>query len=325
MSCAPTALPASYIMKVLLVGEASVGKTSVINRFVKGTFNQACPTTIGCDFCIKNFILASGVACCLQVWDIAGNYRLRKMSPRMYKDGGQPVGVIVLYDVTNRATFGANGEVVLAWVREARLHADPNVVICVAGNKADLFPRQVTDMELKELAEYNGITNYFETSAKTAENVSSMFEAVIDKVFHATVTHESETSRHAVPSEVPALARAVISIPADRVQRIGKTHSFVIELAAEGKAPVRVEKRYHQVRALCIALGLSTNRLFPTYRQAPFPRKTFRRCQGKRLQYRREQLQEWLRCVCRDDRAHESEWSETLCTFFLPAVADHLT
>jgi len=88
--------------KVVLVGDKSVGKTSLVLRFIDGCFQPNQPPTIGAHFFSKHIALPRGKRCVLQVWDTAGQERFRAMAPMYYREA---VGAIVCYDSTNEKSF----------------------------------------------------------------------------------------------------------------------------------------------------------------------------------------------------------------------------
>jgi small GTP-binding protein len=326
---------AEYREKIVLVGEASVGKTSTQVQYIEGKFSDRSTTTVGCDFQSKKTSGSDGTPVKVQVWDTAGQENLRTVTPKHYKagpDGTSPVGIIVVYDVTNRKqSYGKRGEKVEDWITEIRSH-NPNVVICIAGNKLDLVEkgiadRQVTEEEVKDLADRIKVELYFQISAKTGHNINSMFQAVIDKVLSLTIAAEASEAEQrrlcSLRSEANEARHeiAFISVPADKVKQAyhgdKATHSFTIQMSYNGKNVER-EKQYHELREFCIRLQLSPIWFFADYREAPFPRRTVFSCEGNRLEQRRERLDGWLRHVFQDARAQDSgsDFSRTLRTFF---------
>ena len=160
--------------KVVLLGNAGVGKSCIVLRFVRDEYNEGQETTIGAAFLTKNLFLED---CNVKVelWDTAGQERYRSLAP-MYYRGAQ--AAIVVYDVTSRDSFdGAK-----TWVNELRRKGDPGTVICLAGNKADLRERRKVDAEeAREYATEGGML-FFETSAKDSSNIERVFLEVARKV-----------------------------------------------------------------------------------------------------------------------------------------------
>jgi small GTP-binding protein len=110
-----------------------------------------------------------------EIWDTAGQERYRSLAPMYYRGAS---AAIVVYDITNQDSFtGAK-----SWVKELQRRGDPNVVIALAGNKADLDARRKVDFEeAQAYAEENGIL-HLETSAKNANNVKALFVEIAKKL-----------------------------------------------------------------------------------------------------------------------------------------------
>jgi small GTP-binding protein len=110
-----------------------------------------------------------------EIWDTAGQERYRSLAPMYYRGAA---AAIVVYDITNPDSFaGAK-----SWVKELQRRGDPNVVIALAGNKADLESRRKVEFEeANAYAEENGIL-HLETSAKNANNVKALFVEIAKKL-----------------------------------------------------------------------------------------------------------------------------------------------
>jgi len=160
--------------KMVLLGESAVGKSSLVLRFVKGQFHEYQESTIGAAF-LTQTVSVDDTTVKLELWDTAGQERYHSLAP-MYYRGAQ--AAIVVYDITNADTFSR----AKVWVKELQRQAAPNIVIALAGNKADLSTkRQVEVVDAQTYAEENGLI-FMETSAKTAINVNDIFMAIAKKL-----------------------------------------------------------------------------------------------------------------------------------------------
>ncbi len=155
-------------VKVCIIGDTDVGKTSLSTRYCHGEFPENSTPTIGASF-LQRRVVVDGVEISLQIWDTAGQERFRSMAP-MYYRGAK--AAICVFDVTNEESFNR----VTTWLRDLRAHADPNVVICLAGNKSDK-PASFDLSKCDSLAKTLG-GSFFRTSALTGEGVQEIFETL---------------------------------------------------------------------------------------------------------------------------------------------------
>jgi len=119
-----------YVIKIVLIGESSVGKTNILSRYIKGEYNEDTKTTLGVEFATKVVnILDSKLK--LQIWDTAGQERYKAVTSSFYKSS---VGALVVFDITKLSSF----EKVDTWIKELKEVAGNEVVILLVGNKVDL-------------------------------------------------------------------------------------------------------------------------------------------------------------------------------------------
>jgi len=160
--------------KLVLLGESSVGKSSLVLRFVKGQFHEFQESTIGAAF-LTQTVQIDDTTVKFEIWDTAGQERYHSLAP-MYYRGAQ--AAIVVYDISNKETF----QKAQTWIKELQRQASPNIVIALAGNKLDLAAkRTVTFEEAKAYADECGLL-FMETSAKTAANVMDIFTSIAKKL-----------------------------------------------------------------------------------------------------------------------------------------------
>eukprot|EP01129_Flabellula_baltica_P005503 TRINITY_DN19_c1_g1_i1.p1 TRINITY_DN19_c1_g1~~TRINITY_DN19_c1_g1_i1.p1 ORF type:complete len:202 (+),score=46.52 TRINITY_DN19_c1_g1_i1:48-653(+) len=156
-----------YLFKILVIGDSSVGKSSLLLRFADGDFNSNFLSTIGVDFKLKTIEVGNSPVK-LQIWDTAGQERFRNIT-RSYYRGAH--GIMLVYDVTNEESF-ANIDY---WLKEVDKFASPNVHKILVGNKNDLVDeRVVSEEDGRQLAASMDI-KFLETSAKEATNVNEAF------------------------------------------------------------------------------------------------------------------------------------------------------
>ena len=158
-------------VKVVLVGEAGVGKTCLISRYVTDTFDEHSKTTDGASYVAKT-IYCDQYDCYLQfdIWDTAGQEKFRSISKFFYRDASI---ILFVYDITNKESFDSLESY---WKNEIKVHGDKNVIFAIVGNKSDLYEdEKVTDEEAKEYA-YNNNIHCFITSARNNVGINNMFE-----------------------------------------------------------------------------------------------------------------------------------------------------
>mmetsp|Transcript_33792 Transcript_33792/g.38419 ORF Transcript_33792/g.38419 Transcript_33792/m.38419 type:complete len:238 (+) Transcript_33792:1-714(+) len=154
--------------KLVFLGDQSVGKTSIINRFMYDTFDANYQATIGIDFLSKSMYLDEKTIK-LQLWDTAGQERFRSLIPSYIRDSSLAV---IVYDITNRKSF----ESVNKWVEDIRNERGSEVIIMLVGNKVDLEDRRVIPKTEGEKLAKSLEVLFMETSAKEGTNVKSLFK-----------------------------------------------------------------------------------------------------------------------------------------------------
>jgi len=162
-------------LKILIIGESGVGKSSLLLRFTDDAFDPEISATIGVDFKVK-VISIDGNKVKLAIWDTAGQERFRTLTPSYYR-GGQ--GAILVYDVTSRESF----QKVEDWLNELETYTtNHDMIKMLVGNKCDKEDeRQVSKEEgIKCARKYQMM--FIEASAKTKEGVQCAFEELVEKV-----------------------------------------------------------------------------------------------------------------------------------------------
>jgi len=157
----------------VLLGDMGAGKSSLVRRFVKGQFFDYQESTIGAAFSTKT-LPEHNVK--FEIWDTAGQERYHSLAPMYYRGAA---AAIIVYDISSTESF----ERAKSWVKELQRQGNPNMVMALAGNKADLAEtsRKVSVEDAQQYAEENGLF-FMETSAKDAQNVNELFEEVARKL-----------------------------------------------------------------------------------------------------------------------------------------------
>ncbi|CAF1015228.1 unnamed protein product [Adineta steineri] len=156
--------------KLVFLGEQSVGKTSLITRFMYDSFDNTYQATIGIDFLSKTMYLEDRTVR-LQLWDTAGQERFRSLIPSYIRDS---TVAVVVYDVTNSTSFQQTSR----WIEEVRSERGTDVIIMLAGNKTDLVDRRQVSTEEGEQRAKDLNVMFIETSAKAGYNVKQLFRRV---------------------------------------------------------------------------------------------------------------------------------------------------
>jgi len=178
-----------HLYKVLLIGDARVGKTSFLTRYTKSSVSKTPAPTIGVEYCTKHIILKNGSVVKAQIWDTSGSERYKSITTAHYR---KSVGALLFFDLTDRTSY----ENTLNWLKEIKTHAEEGIVVLLIGNKKDLVQetpstRQVSESEAKEFAAKYGLF-YRETSAKTGDNVKESFEYLVETIYEHQKESQSE-------------------------------------------------------------------------------------------------------------------------------------
>jgi Ras-related protein Rab-1A len=162
------------MIKILLLGDANVGKSSLMLSFTEGEFKEGLVGTAGVDYKMKN-IQFEGKSLKIQIWDTAGQERFRTITKSYYKGAA---GIILVYDVCDQASFHNVEE----WLKRIEENVDNSVEILLLGNKIDLINDRVIMPEESALfAEKHGVS-HLETTAKDYANVEKAFKQLLSRV-----------------------------------------------------------------------------------------------------------------------------------------------
>jgi small GTP-binding protein len=172
-------------VKVVILGESGVGKSSVMLRFVTNNFKLDSASTVGASYMGK-VLQISDKTIKFNIWDTAGQERYHSLA-RMYLHDA--TAAILLYDITNKSSF----EALKRWHTELKDAAPASIVLGICGNKEDLVMNEVVSPdEAKEFAKHIG--GFFrKTSAKTSQGIESVFKEIAARVFEGVGANNPST------------------------------------------------------------------------------------------------------------------------------------
>ncbi|KAL6109779.1 uncharacterized protein ACO6RY_12836 [Pungitius sinensis] len=177
-----------YQFRIIMLGDSTVGKSSLLKRYTEDLFLESINQTVGVDFYVHFLEVEPGVRVKLQFWDTAGQERFRSVTRSYYRNS---VGGLLVFDMTNRASF----DHVQEWHAEVCERVRPQKVLFVlVGQKSDRGAegqRAVSREEAEKLAGQLGVP-YVEASAKTGHNVKDAFELLARRVYQGLRSGEVE-------------------------------------------------------------------------------------------------------------------------------------
>jgi len=176
------------LLKIIILGDSGVGKTSLMNQYVAKKFDQRYKATIGADFLTKDIDI-EGTQVTLQIWDTAGQERFQSLGSAFYRGAD---ACVLVFDITSSDSFSH----INSWKDEFEVQAGQKDVVLL-GNKADLAEkRAVFQRGAQSWCQKQGRDDapiqYFETSAKDSTNVEQAFLAVAKAALQRKVTQEDD-------------------------------------------------------------------------------------------------------------------------------------
>jgi Ras-related protein Rab-6A len=177
--------------KLVFLGDQSVGKTSIITRFMYDTFDKQYQATIGIDFLSQTMYLEDRTVR-LQLWDTAGQERYRSLIPSYIRDSSV---AIIVYDITNHQSFLNTSK----WLADVRQERGEDVLVVLVGNKTDLSDKRQVSIEDGEAKAKECNVMFIETSAKVGFNIKALFRKI---------AHQLPGSQPSLPPK-PGAQRAV--------------------------------------------------------------------------------------------------------------------
>ena len=164
--------------KVVLVGNSGVGKTCIINQYITNVFNEEQLTTTGATYSTKKlFIESKNKTISFEIWDTAGQEKFQSLTKGFFRNAQ---GIMVVYDKTNSETY----QNIKYWTQSIKTHLGSDIesiAVIIIGNKIDCKEREIKKEEAEAYSAQLGY-KYFETSAKTGENVNSTIKYLVKEV-----------------------------------------------------------------------------------------------------------------------------------------------
>ena len=173
-------------VKIVLLGDTSVGKSSLVQRFCSDKFEDKYKITIGGAYLQKDVKLKNGNSLKLHIWDTGGQEKFRSMAELYYKESA---AALLVYDVSNKESL----ESLDYWIKELNEKIDcNNYIICLVGNKCDIpnENKQVTLAQGKNFSKEHNLPIFYETSAKTGVGVKELFSSLAQKVYEAQINED---------------------------------------------------------------------------------------------------------------------------------------
>ena len=165
-------------IKVVLLGEAGVGKTSIIHQFTYHKFDPDCISSISAQFISKTIEYQGYGAIKYDIWDTAGQERYRSMAKIFYKDARV---IVFVYDITSESTFDGMKNY---WYEQTKINCEKDAILAVVANKNDLYGEQVVSDEVgQQFADEIGAI-FQSTSALSESGINKLFDNIGRKIIN---------------------------------------------------------------------------------------------------------------------------------------------
>jgi len=186
-------------LKLMLVGEAAVGKSSIMYRYTQNTFTYSMLGTAGIDFKKKD-VVVDDTKIKIVLFDTAGHDRFRKIIKNHCRGAN---GIVIVYDVSEESSI----EKLSNWMTDIQENADKDVELLLLGNKVDIAERKISEEQSKELSQRLNIP-MLETSAKTGFNIEEAFDLIINNILKK---EKFETEKTTENRETPVIQQKIVT------------------------------------------------------------------------------------------------------------------
>jgi small GTP-binding protein len=182
-----------YAFKIVVAGSSGVGKTSLVEHLLSGSFQEGTEPTIGVQF--KTYSLqADGHEIELQIWDTAGQERFKSVAKAYFRNA---LGGILVFDLTSRQSF----DELNTWINDLNTLCAANAHVVLVGNKTDLADsREINVSEAQVFAQRYNLM-YLETSAKSGDNVADAFVRLGTEILRKVINGQIKVVKPAVTEE----------------------------------------------------------------------------------------------------------------------------
>ena len=180
--------------QLLIIGDSTVGKTSILSRYTNGTFNSNYLATVGLDNFSKDEIIDNKTIR-IKIWDTAGQERYKSLTKGFFRNAQ---GIVIVYDVTNQETF----DNLIYWINSIKNHMESEIdkiPVIVIGNKIDLEEREVKFEDAQLFCKDKNYP-YFETSAKNGTNIDEAMRSLVKEIINKNNKGEKDNDNIKIDS-----------------------------------------------------------------------------------------------------------------------------
>jgi small GTP-binding protein len=170
----------SIDLKVVVLGAASVGKTSIIHRYCNGTFRTDLTSTIGAGFFTHTFMIDE-MEVTLLLWDTAGEERYRSVAPSLVRGAN---GLVLVYDRTQISSFADLTVYLEMFLDVVQVDLSNELPVLVLGNKCDIEDAVISEAQVQAWCQKNRVVHHFLVSAKTGTNVEEAVNTLVASLLH---------------------------------------------------------------------------------------------------------------------------------------------
>ena len=178
-------MSAKYIIKILTLGDASVGKSSIVLRYSDNKFNESWLSTIGVDS-KRKIVKIKGESVKVSIWDTAGQEKFQNIVKQYYNGAN---GVLLIYDITSQKSF----DKINFWYNDLKQNVNiDGLFICLVGNKKDLNEDRIISVEKAQEFAKNNNMKFYEVSAKSGEGIKQLFEEVTSSIMDKIIINNEK-------------------------------------------------------------------------------------------------------------------------------------